>query len=351
MNKKLLSIYIDYIISSFGPTTATNLSLLLEGEISHDQITRLLSNSYFSSGYLWLSVKSTVREVESQEGVLIFDDTIVEKPYTKENDIITWHFAHDKGRSVKGINILNAIYNVGDINIPVAYEIIDKPIQYSDIKTRKVKRLSLVTKNDLLVQILKTSHQNNLSYSYVLTDSWYASVNNMKQIKINFEKDFIMAMKSNRLVALSFEDKRQGHFVRIDTLNLESNTTQLVYLKGLDFQVLLTKQVFKNKDDSEGILYLACSDIELTNEQITTIYQKRWNVEVFHKSIKSNTSIALSPTKTKKTQSNHIFASIYAAFKLELLKLKHHTNHFALKTKLYLKALQASFAELQKLSA
>jgi len=40
-----------------------------------------------------------------------------------------------------------------------------------------------------------------------------------------------------------------------------------------------------------------------------------------------------------------------AAFKLELLKLKHHTNHFALKTKLYLKALQASFAELQKLSA
>ena len=160
-----------------------------------------------------------------------------------------------------------------------------------------------------------------------------------------------MAMKSNRKVALSLEDKHQGRFVRIDSLNLEPDTTEQVYLKGLDFPVLLTKQIFTNKDGSEGILYLVCSDIELTYDKITTLYQKRWNVEVFHKSIKSNTSLAKSPTKTVRTQSNHVFASIYAAFKLETLKLKHHTNHFALKSKLYLKALQASFAELQKISA
>jgi hypothetical protein len=38
------------------------------------------------------------------------------------------------------------VYNVGDINVPVAYEIIDKPIQYCDIKTCKLKRISEVTK-------------------------------------------------------------------------------------------------------------------------------------------------------------------------------------------------------------
>jgi hypothetical protein len=140
--------------------------------------------------------------------------------------------------------------------------------------------------------MLRTSEKNNLVYNYILTDTWYASVNNMKEMKFNLKKDFIMAMKSNRLVALSLEDQRQGCFVRIDSLTNEPNTTQLVYLKDLDFPVLLTKQVFKNKDDSEGILYLVCSDIELTYNQITTIYKKRWNVEVFHKSIKSNTSIA-----------------------------------------------------------
>ncbi|MDM8559917.1 hypothetical protein, partial [Candidatus Parabeggiatoa sp. HSG14] len=44
-----------------------------------------------------------------------------------------------------------------------AYEIIEKPIQYCDIKTHKLKRLSLQN-NDLLVQMLKTSRQNNLLY-------------------------------------------------------------------------------------------------------------------------------------------------------------------------------------------
>ncbi len=33
-----------------------------------------------------------------------------------------------------------------------------------------------------------------------------------------------------------------------------------------------------------------------------TIYQKRWNIEVFHKNIKSNTALAKSPTITILTQ-------------------------------------------------
>ncbi len=347
----LLDIYTDYLISSFSGTTATGLSRLLDGEVSHDKVTRLLSKYNFSSSYLWSLVKSTVREIENDDGVLIFDDTIEEKPYTDENEIVNWHYDHSKSRTIKGINILNALYHVEGVSVPVAFEIIHKPIHYCDIKTRKVKRESHVTKNDLLRQILITCQQNQLNYRYVLTDIWYASTENMQHIKIKIKKDFVMAMKYNRLVALTLEDKTAGNFVRIDSLQLEKGTTQLVYLKGLNFSVQLTKQVFKNKDESEGILYLVSSDLNLTSDQIITIYQKRWNVEVFHKSIKSNTSLSKSPTRTIKTQSNHTFASIYAAFKLEIIKLKHHTNHFALKSKLYLKALQSSFSELQKLSA
>jgi hypothetical protein len=37
--------------------------------------------------------------------------------------------------------------------------------------------------------------------------------------------------------------------------------------------------------------------------------------------------------------------------KLELLSIKEHTNHFALKTRLYLKAVQAAFDELQKIKS
>jgi hypothetical protein len=47
-----------------------------------------------------------VREIETGEGVLIFDDTLQEKPHSKENDLICWHYDHCVNRSVKGINLL-----------------------------------------------------------------------------------------------------------------------------------------------------------------------------------------------------------------------------------------------------
>jgi hypothetical protein len=67
-----------------------------------------------------------------------------------------------KDVQLQGINILNAMYSASDINIPVAFEIINKPIHYCDIKTRKVKHCSEVTKNNLLLQMLKNCQQNQL---------------------------------------------------------------------------------------------------------------------------------------------------------------------------------------------
>jgi hypothetical protein len=344
-------LYSDYLISSFALITATGLSLLLDNEYSHDQITRFLSGAEHTSRDLWALVKSTVRAVESDDGVLIFDDTIQEKPHSDENEIIAWHFDHCKNRKVKGVNILNCLYNVGDANLPVAFETVHKDLQYCEVKTRKLKRQSSVTKNERLRQMLQVCQHNQLRYRYVLTDNWFSSKENMTFIKIEQGKEFVMAIKSNRTVALSLEDKRQGRFVRVDALPLEEGIVLQVYIKGLSFPVVLARQVFTNKDGSTGVLHLASSDLLLDYDRITAIYQKRWNVEVFHKSVKSNAGLARSPTHTVRTQSNHFFASIYAFFKLELLKIKHQLNHFALKSKLYIKALQASFAELQRLSA
>ncbi len=44
---------------------------MLEGEISHDQITRFLSKELFDSKRLWKEVKGVVREIEDENGVLI----------------------------------------------------------------------------------------------------------------------------------------------------------------------------------------------------------------------------------------------------------------------------------------
>ena len=60
----------------FGQATATWMSSMLDDQYRHDQITRLLSQSNFDSRMLWKKVKSTVRQIEQEDAVLIIDDTI-----------------------------------------------------------------------------------------------------------------------------------------------------------------------------------------------------------------------------------------------------------------------------------
>ncbi len=51
-----------------------------------------------------------------------FDDTVQEKASTDENEIMCCYYGHCKGRSVKGINLSDALYHSGDVPIPVAFE-------------------------------------------------------------------------------------------------------------------------------------------------------------------------------------------------------------------------------------
>lgn len=129
MKKAELELYTDYLISTFGAATATGLSSIVEGDVSHDRVTRFLSEREYTSRDLWRQVKSTVRRIERDDGVLIFDDTIQEKAWTDENEVMCWHFDHCSGRSVRGINLLNALYYSGDVSIPVAFELVRKPLQ------------------------------------------------------------------------------------------------------------------------------------------------------------------------------------------------------------------------------
>jgi len=151
---------------------------MMERDVSHDQITRFLSSQEFTSKDLWGKVKATVRQIEQDNGYLIFDDTIQEKSWMDENEIMCWHYDHCKGRSVKGINLLNALYHSADVSIPVAFEVVRKPHQLSDVLTRKVKRASAVTKNELMRQMIATCVANAIKFRYVLTDSWFASKEN-----------------------------------------------------------------------------------------------------------------------------------------------------------------------------
>ena len=207
MNKNMLDIYSDYLIAQNGYATATGLSQLLDGEVSHDKITRFLNGEAASSKELWQYVKPHVRKIESAEGILILDDSIEEKPYTDENELVSWHYSHAKNRCVKGINILSCLIRYGEIALPISYEPIVKDIIFCDIATKKLKRQSSVSKNEMFRTMIAQAVSNEVPFEYVLADNWFGAKKNMEFIHYDMKKKFIIGIKANRLVALMEGEK------------------------------------------------------------------------------------------------------------------------------------------------
>lgn len=350
MRCNILDIYSDYLIIQSQKATATGLSTLLEGSLSHDQITRFLNRNKFDSKDLWQYIKPRIRELEQETGgVLIIDDSIEEKPYTDENPIVSWHFSHTKGRHVKGINILSCLVRYGDVALPIGFEVVHKDIHFCDIRTRKERRCASITKNEYFRNLTQQAIKNEMKFDYILADNWFGAKDNMTFIHYELQKKFIFGLKANRLVALSAEEKEKGQYQNLNTLYLKDGEARKAWLKDLSLPVTLIKKVFKNEDSSTGTLYLVTNDLDIDSDRIYDIYQKRWRIEEYHKSIKQNSSLEKSPTRTPLSQKNHLFASIIGYCKLEFLKIKTCLNHFALKYKLIIRANQMAYSELKKI--
>ena len=265
MGRDILDLYSDYLLYSRGQTTATGLSEILEGDISHDKLTRFLATELFDERTLWKKVKKIVRAYEEEDACLIYDDTIVEKPYMDENDIICWHFDHKENKPVKGINLLSAFYHSEKsgqtVRLPTGYRVIAKTEEYIDKKSGEQKRRSPITKNEMMQEMIKRHIQNQVKFKYILADSWYSSAENMRFIEKR-KKVFIFELKENRLVADSESKRDQGAFERLELLEISEEKPEKVWIKDLKFPVIVFKQVFTNKDGTSGQRFLVSNDLD-----------------------------------------------------------------------------------------
>ena len=237
-----------------------------------------------------------------------------------------------------------------DFCLPIGDEIIKKDIEYCDIKTKQHRRKATVNKNQHFRQLIQQACTNHVLFEWVLADNWFGSKDNMKFVHDELQKSFIFGIKSNRTLALSENDAKNDRHQQVRSLELEEDVVYKAWLKGLTFPVQLLKKVFKNENGTTGTLYLVSNDMHCSAERLYEVYQKRWRIEEFYKSIKQNASLEKSPTKKVKTQCNHVYAAMVAYCKLEMLKLKTGLNHFAIKYKLILRANQIAMRELKNMA-
>jgi hypothetical protein len=172
------------------------MSKLFDGKMSHDNIIRFLSQSYLESASVWSKAKPLVRQYESlSDGVLIADDTIIEKAHTDENAMICWHWDHSLERMVKGVNLLSLLYHAGELSVPINVHLVEKTEDYIDTKTGARKYKSPLSKNDITRTMLQQAVSQRVAWRYFLADSWFSSAETMNFVNDALSKHYIMAVE------------------------------------------------------------------------------------------------------------------------------------------------------------
>ena len=199
---------------------------------------------------------------------LIVDDTVLDKRWSPKNELVAFHWSGNEHKVARGISLVNLLATHDGDCIPVDYRV------YEGKDGEK-------NKNGHFIDMLKASKKRGFTPDFVMADSWYGSLENMKQVtKLGWK--FIFGLKENRLV-----NERQGDYVAVSSLDWAERQVRKVWLKGYGF-VLATRIVFRNGDTR----YLATNDLSLTDyKTFSTHGKKRWTIEEFHRGIKQTTGI------------------------------------------------------------
>lgn len=292
-----LKLYSDFLLANHNRYSGAELSRVSPvAGMSHDAVSRWLSTATFTPSDLWRQVKDLVTLAT---GYLVCDDSTLDKSYSRKNELAKLQYSGNAHGLINGINLVNLLWTAGQEYIPIDYRIYQKA---NDDKT----------KNDHFLDMLKRAKQRGFSPLYVLMDSWYSSVENLKHIARTAKWQWITNLKSNRQVSVD-----KGAYVAIADLDLAEKQVRKVWLKEYGF-VLVCLIV----DRDGGKTYLATSDLSLTDyETFTAHFHHRWAVEEFHRGIKQTTGIEKCYSTKASSQKTHIFAAFMTFVRLERTRL------------------------------
>jgi hypothetical protein len=295
-----LDLYVDFLIASQKQYSGMELSRVSPTAMSHDAVSHWLAHNKLTPKMVW---QSSQPMVQKETGYLIVDDTVLDKPYAREIALVKSQYSGKHHRLVNGIAVVTMLWTEGETIVPVDYRIYDP--------TRDGK-----TKNDHVQEMLQFAEKRGFSPRYVLMDSWYASIENLKAIARK-EWKWIAALKSNRLVS-----QVQGTYLPVAELDWTDTPVHKVWLKAYGW-VLVSKIVFENGD----ITYIATNDLSLLDA--ATLHRHmgyRWKIETFHRGIKQYCGIERCYSTRERSQRNHILCAFLAFLKLEWQRIQSHSS-------------------------
>jgi hypothetical protein len=284
--------YIQYLIASPRTATCTEAARVQPDRPdapAHDSFSRLLYRLEPDPEALWQEAKPLVHR---GGGVLIVDDSTLDKPYAEKIELVGWHWSGKHRAVVRGINLISLVWSNGDRLVPCDYRLYDKGRDGA-------------TKNDHFRAMLARAAERGFRPRCLLFDMWYASLGNLKAVRA-LGWTWLTQLKANRNV------NPDGRGLRPLSEVAVSAAGTVVHLEGYG-----RIQVFRIVARDGDIEYWATNDLAMDELTRLELAEQVWAVEEYHRGLKQYCGAERAQARGHTAQRNHIGLAIRALLRLE----------------------------------
>ncbi|MCA1666419.1 MAG: transposase [Thermomicrobia bacterium] len=284
--------YIDFLVATpriVSCAEAARVQPRRADAPAHDAFTRLLHRLEPDPADLWHEVAPLV---ERTRGVLVVDDSTLDKPYARKIALVTRYWSGKHHAVVEGINLITLLWTDGDRLIPIDYRIYDKPHDG-------------ITKNEHFLAMLLTARERGFAPECVLFDSWYAAVDNLRLIR-DVGWRWLTRLKANRRVSIDYQRKRA-----LETWPIAETGTE-VHLEA--YGLIRVFRVVATDGDTE---HWATDDLAMGELARLKYAEMAWGIEVYHRALKQECGAERAMVRAARAQRNHIGCAIRAFVRLE----------------------------------
>jgi hypothetical protein len=269
--------YINFLVAtphSYSCVEASKVQPERANQPVHDASTRLLLQLEPEAEALWRESRLLV---ERTRGLLVVDDSMLDKPHATKMEVVTHHWSGKHRRAVRGINLITTLWTDGERHIPCDYRIYDK----------------------VHAGLSKNGH-------------------------------FLTPLKAKRLVNLD----RQGMMQLSQTAI--AATGALVFLKGYGLI-----KVFRIVAPDGDIEYWATRDLALGELDHLRLSEHTFIIENYHRGIKQFCGLERSQARLARPQRNHIGLGLRAFLRIEHYAFRHGCSWFEAKVNIVRAAVTA----------
>ena len=301
--------YCQYLLVSQINYTLTNYAEHTE-KFSHDAANRYLSGDEIRPRLVWENVQSQV--VQTPYGFLVFDDTVIDKNFSHDMELVRRQYSGNVHGVIKGIGVVTCVYVNPQLD---RFWIIDYRLYDPDGDGK--------TKLDhLRDMLLNCVYQKALEFWSVLMDTWYATKEIMLQIE-KFDKIYYCPLKDNRQVDDSGGSQPYRRMDGLEWTEAEQQHGKIIKIKG--FPAEHKVKVFRVVLSTQRTDYVVTNEMAQDNTQVVqAVCGFRWKVEQFHRETKQLTGIEGCQCRKARIIRNHIGCAVLVWIRLK--QVAHETQ-------------------------